>query len=203
MDIDYRSRPNWGRMDIYQQAHFSRYVFASMHIRPTDVCGDFACGTAYGACLLSSVAAKVVGVDRDKDVIEAVRLRYAANPKMELQAGNLLDLDYLTVFDKVVSFETLEHFREEDLLKLLVMFRRSLKNRGVVLLSVPYMQPEADAVGGGFHLTWDIDEERVAKWLADSGFESEGIYYQAYGDPLVQRHLHKPDFIVCVARKSE
>jgi SAM-dependent methyltransferase len=203
VDINCRSRPSWGKMDLYQQAHFSRYVFASMHISPTDVCGDLACGTAYGAYLLSSFAAKVVGVDRDRDVIEAVRLRYAAKSNLELQAGDLLDLDFSGVFDKVVSFETLEHFCEEDLSRVLVLFRRSLKSKGMLLLSAPYMQPEADAVGMGFHLAWDIDEQKIAKWLAKSGFHSEAIYYQAYADPLVQRELDHPDFIVCVARKSE
>jgi len=52
----------------------------------------------------------------------------------------------------------------------------------------------------GFHLTCEIDEDRVLRWLGGAGLAANCIYYQSYNEPLVQRKLAKPDFLICLAQ---
>ena len=190
----------WRRMDIYEQAHYSRYVFASYSARASDVCADLACGTGYGSALLSEVCLSILGVDRSSVVVEAARQRYRHRTNLQFISEDLLSLQFDRVFDLVVSFETIEHFAEPDIQKLLAIYSAALKPSGTLIFSCPYRQSAAEAAKAGFHLTFEIDEDRVLRWLGGAGLAEKCIYYQSYNEPLVQRKLAKPDFLVCVAQ---
>lgn len=190
----------WYRMDNCEQVHYSRYVFASYWARSSDACADLACGTGYGSALLSEVCQSVVGVDRSNVVVEAAKQRYEHRTNLRFISEDLLSLQLDRLFDLVVSFETIEHFAEPDIQKLLAIFSASLKTSGSLVFSCPYRQPVGDAAKAGFHLTTEIDEDRVLRWLGDAGLSAKCLYYQSYNEPLVQRRLAKPDFLVCIAQ---
>ena len=192
----------WRRMDIYEQTHYSRYVFASYSARSSDACADLACGTGYGSALLSEVCQSVLGVDRNRVVAEAAKQRYEHRTNLRFISEDLLSLQLDPVFDLIVSFETIEHFAEPDIEKLLAMYSTALKPSGTLIFSCPYRQPAGEAAKAGFHLTTEIDESRVLRWLDGAGLTAKGTYYQSYNEPLVQRKLAKPDFLVCVAQHS-
>jgi len=190
----------WRRMDIYEQTHYSRYVFASYSARPSDACADLACGTGYGSALLSEVCQSIVGVDRSSVVVEAAKQRYEHKTNLRFISEDLLTLQFDRAFDLVVSFETIEHFSEPDIQKLLAIYSTALRPSGTLIFSCPYRQPAAEAMKMGFHLTCEIDEDRVLRWLGGAGLAANCIYYQSYNEPLVQRKLAKPDFLICLAQ---
>ncbi len=115
--------------------HLHRYAFA----RPL-VCGltvlDAACGEGYGSALLASAAAHVDGVDVDADAAAHARQRYGDRDNLEFHEADVTRLPFEDDrFDRIVSFETLEHLEAQD--EMLAEFRRVLRPDGVLILSSP------------------------------------------------------------------
>jgi len=202
VDILYSRHVDFEKMDMYQKSHYRRYEFAQGFVRTHDVCGDLACGTGYGTVMLSKVASKVIGVDINHEVITAIKRRYKRMNNIEFVCASLIDLDYQEFFNKIVSFETVEHFHEEDICMLFEVFNRALVADGQLIFSTPYMQPKSpQATKMGFHQTFEIDEKTVQSWLSRAGFLTEIIKYQNYETHTIADHLEIRDFMICVARK--
>jgi 2-polyprenyl-3-methyl-5-hydroxy-6-metoxy-1,4-benzoquinol methylase len=203
VDIVNGLKINYEKLDLYQKNHFKRYEFASKVINNNDVCGDFACGTGYGSIMLSKKASQVFGIDINSEVISQITERYKSVKNVSFSDKNLLTLDYSNFFDTIVSFETIEHFKEEDILKLLELFSKALKQNGKLIFSTPYLQERSeDAIKLGFHLTFNIDENKIDEWLQKNGFEIEQIKFQNYDSHLITDNLEKKEFIICIARKK-
>ncbi len=191
-------------LDMYQKNHYRRYEFVKDIIPDGDICGDFACGTGYGSVLISDKAMKVIGADIDAKVIHTIQERYKDKTNVTFLNENLLSLPYSDSFDTIISFETLEHFSEDDIKKLLSIFHLCLKKNGQLIFSTPYMQEKSEtAMKLGFHLTFYINEEKINNWLNEAGFKIEVVKYQNYETHAIQNQLEKKDFIICVARKKE
>jgi len=204
VDIEFNSKIDYEKLDIYQKSHIKRYDFANSQIGLGSICGDFACGTGYGSILLSNKAGKVIGVDFNLKVIKAIKKRYKHIKNVEFLSDNLLNLQYISFFDTIVSFETIEHFSENDLIKLLKLFNKALVFNGSLFFSTPYMQEKSEgAIKLGFHLTFFINEEKIIEWLNLCGFEVESFSYQNYDTHLIEEELvlTKKDFIICKAKK--
>lgn len=202
VDILYNRHIDFEKMDLYQKSHYRRYEFAKSIVSLYDICGDLACGTGYGSAILSEVANKVIGVDINHEVITAIRRRYQRAINIEFICANLMDLDYKEYFNDIVSFETLEHFHEEEIGLLFEFFNRALIAGGHLIFSTPYMQPQSpQAIRMGFHQTFEINERKVQNWLSRAGFLTETIKYQNYETHIIADHLEVKDFIICVARK--
>ncbi len=179
-----------------------RYLYAETLTDQNDIVGDFACGTGYGSAVLSQSAKKVVGVDINNNVINSIKKRYGSNGKVEFIASNILDLKYENFFDKIISFETIEHIDENDVPKLFKLFHKMLKNNGEIIFSVPYMQEKSkEAVEMGFHRTFYIDENKINDWLNNAGFKAVTLKYQNYESYEIMDDLEKKDFIICEANK--
>jgi SAM-dependent methyltransferase len=114
--------------------HYHRYAFASELVRGRKVL-DAACGEGYGSALLAGSAAAVTGVDVSEAAIEHARRRYLAS-NLDFLAADCLRLPFDDgSFERIVSFETLEHLADHD--GLLREFRRVLAPEGFLLLSSP------------------------------------------------------------------
>ena len=88
--------------------HYFRYRFAQKWVNGATVL-DCACGTGYGAYILSRKCKEVVGVDRSTEALEMAAVHWAS-PNIRYVALNIDDLDALQKrFDVIVSFETIEH----------------------------------------------------------------------------------------------
>ena len=115
--------------------HFHRYTLAmswcvNMHVL------DAACGEGYGSAILAASAGSVAGVDISEKTIEHARQRYEGMENLSFQVADCTSLPFAEhEFDRVVSFETLEHLAEQD--RLLAEFSRVLKPEGVLILSSP------------------------------------------------------------------
>ena len=115
--------------------HFHRYALAArwcVNKRTLDA----ACGEGYGSTLLADSAASVEGVDISEQAITHARQRYGQLADVGFHLADCTSLPFDdNEFDRVVSFETLEHLEAHD--ELLAEFRRVLKPDGFLILSSP------------------------------------------------------------------
>jgi 2-polyprenyl-3-methyl-5-hydroxy-6-metoxy-1,4-benzoquinol methylase len=202
VDIDLNANPLYAFMDVYQKNHYMRYRFAKKFMTSNMVCGDFACGSGYGSALLAKVTQAVVGGDIKKSVIDEISKRYASTPNLEFKCIDLRDASWCDEFDSIVSFETVEHVEEFDIPKIMENFSKALKPDGLLIFSTPYMQKRSkEAMEMGFHLTFDINEEKISGWLEQAKFTLVEFYYQNYSTHTIKKFLDQKDIILCIARK--
>lgn len=202
IDINNNKNNNFEGFDIYQKSHIKRYEFVKELINSEDIIGDFACGTGYGTAMLSEKSKKVIGLDINEKVINAVKKRYNKNTKADFIVLNILDIKHENYFDKIVSFETVEHLEEKEIIIVFKLFFKALKNNGKLFFSVPYMQKDTpQALRMGFHKTYYIDEEKIQKWLKTTGFKKSYFKYQNYKTHEIKDILNEKDFIICEAYK--
>ncbi|AZB31068.1 class I SAM-dependent methyltransferase [Chryseobacterium balustinum] len=203
VDFTYSDNLDISKLDLYQQNHVQRYLFAEKIIQQGCDCGDFACGTGYGSAILSKKANSVLGIDLNEKVISEIKKRYQNIQNVSFENKNLLEIDFKNKFDTIVSFETIEHFTEENILKLISLYHKALKNKGQLIFSVPYMQEESEnAKKLGFHLTFEINENKISNWLSEIGFTVEKNYYQNYKTHTIHENLDDKEFIICIAKKN-
>ncbi len=95
---------------------------------------EVGCGTGRGMALLHPACQRYVAVDKIGSVLEALSLQF---PTVEFQQMNLPPLEGIesNAFDRVVSFQVIEHIREDRW--FLQEIRRVLKPGGLAFLSTP------------------------------------------------------------------
>jgi 2-polyprenyl-3-methyl-5-hydroxy-6-metoxy-1,4-benzoquinol methylase len=198
MDINYYNM-DYSRFDIYQKSHYKRYEMAKTLIKSTDVVGDMACGSGYGSMMLSNNCSEVHGVDIDSRTITEINKRYENENKVTFHNQNLLDIEFENKFDVIVSFETVEHFEESDMDKLMSNFHKALKDGGTLIFSTPYNQVKSQA-SMKWHKTFYITEEKIPTLLGKY-FEVEDAWYQDYSTHDLKKEIGKKDFIICKVKK--
>lgn len=115
--------------------HFHRYALAARWCDGKRTL-DAACGEGYGSALLAHAGAVVTGVDISEQAIAHASQRYSGVDHLNFQVADCTGLPFEDgEFDRVVSFETLEHLSGQD--GLLAEFKRVLKPDGFLLLSSP------------------------------------------------------------------
>lgn len=109
------------------RGHMYRYYFARGFIEPGDTVVDAACGYGYGTELFSRVAKKVIGIDRDENVIKYATEHYKRDNNY-FMVGNLDQMESLPVCDVWACVETFEHLRfpESFASKLMQSVKRTI-----------------------------------------------------------------------------
>lgn len=114
--------------------HFHRYCLARDLCVGKDVL-DVASGEGYGAALLAGVARRVSGLEINADVVAHAIAGYHLS-NLEFLQGDAHTLPFPDAsFDVVVSFETLEHLRDQ--VAFLAEVKRVMRPDGVVIISTP------------------------------------------------------------------
>jgi len=198
MDINYYNM-DYNSFNIYQKSHYKRYEMAKTQVKENYIVGDMACGSGYGSLMLSEMGKEVYGVDIDQITIDEITKRYENEKKVKFYKNNLLDIDFENKFDLIVSFETVEHFDESDIEKLIFNFHKALKKEGTIIFSTPYNQEKIPA-SMKWHKTFYIVEDKM-KELLNGFFEIEKIWYQDYQTHDLKDQIDKKDFIICKAKK--
>lgn len=125
---------------IRSDAHLARYILARDHVRAGQVVVDAACGLGYGCATLATKtdAARIIGIDLSKSSVAYARDIYGPlHPNLSFFAQDATKLHQIAdaSVDLAVSFETLEHMPNPEL--LLREFARVLKPGGTFIGSVP------------------------------------------------------------------
>lgn len=119
---------------IYE--HYHRYAVAADLVRNKRVL-DLASGEGFGAALLATRAAEVVGVDIDPDTVEHAVRNYGSET-VRFQVASITDPEALAdeePFDVIVCFEAIEHVADQA--AVLRLIRSRLTEAGLVLISTP------------------------------------------------------------------
>ena len=127
--------------------HLHRYAFAAPLCAGLDVL-DIASGEGYGSAMLARHARSVLGVDLSAEAVEHARLAYppSRHPNLRFETGSVLAIDAPDrTFDRIVSFETIEHLREHE--GMLAELRRVLRDDGVLVISTPDRRNYSDERG--------------------------------------------------------
>jgi 2-polyprenyl-3-methyl-5-hydroxy-6-metoxy-1,4-benzoquinol methylase len=203
VDINLRKSPYFWQLDVYQKNHIKRYEFAANLISSNDSCGDMACGSGYGSYILSKKAKEVLGADIDRSVVEVVRERYKDVNNLKFIYADLRDIDFESKFDKIISFETVEHVEADMVPVILNNFSKALIPGGVLIFSVPFMQKRTpEAIAAGHHKTFEINEKKIEEWMNQVGLQVFEYYYQNYEDHKIRKDIEPgDDFVICLARK--
>jgi SAM-dependent methyltransferase len=147
------------REDRFCLDHILRYAWAAPLVDGQRVL-DAACGLGFGSTLLAHAnAAAVVGVDLDAPSIDQCR-QWWPHPRLQFdcQAIEALPSANLAPFDRIVTFETLEHVA--DPVAAITVLRGLLKPEGILLGSVP---GETDwSEDNEFHLHFFNDQRLTA-----------------------------------------
>ncbi len=114
--------------------HLSRYHFANQF---TENCHtlDLACGSGYGAAILSDHALQVTAIDLSEPAVRYGKGKfYRDNIHFLVGKGENLPVADNSI-DLVVAFEIIEHLQHPE--KLLAEIRRVLRPEGMAILSTP------------------------------------------------------------------
>lgn len=117
--------------------HVGRYQLATQFVVPSADILDMACGVGYGAYLLAKETdcKAITAVDINADAIEYGKAHYNSH-KIRYFQEDCLNISFPeNTFDTIVSFETIEHIKEDFL--LMQRFYSFLKPGGKLLLSTP------------------------------------------------------------------
>jgi SAM-dependent methyltransferase len=198
MDINYYDM-NYDNFDMYQKSHYKRYEMVKKIVKEDYIVGDMACGSGYGTLMLSENCKEVHGVDIDEVTINEIKNRYNDENKVFFYNKNILNIDFENMFDMIVSFETVEHFEESEIDKLMFNFHRALKDGGKLLFSTPYNQ-EKSTESMKWHKTFYITEDKI-KNLIEKYFKIEDIWYQDYKTHDLNQDGMVKHFIICETKK--
>lgn len=153
-----------------------RYVFASNWCKDKRVL-DCASGVGYGAHILRGLGAKEIQcMDIDEGTIEFIQEFYSDENIHSCVQDITKELaDEWEAFDVVVSMETFEHVKREDVPQMLQNFKELTKQSGKIIISTPQRHSPEFVYQGGTHLyEYSINEfvQEISEY-----FETFDIYY--------------------------
>jgi SAM-dependent methyltransferase len=123
--------------------HWHRYAFASQLSKGCQVL-DVACGEGYGSAFIAETSRSVIGLDISPETIAHASNRYKKIKNLKFITGSCDHLPFPDdSFDRVVSFETIEHIEAQK--QFLLEVRRVLTPEGLLIISSPNKQLYSDA----------------------------------------------------------
>lgn len=182
---------------------------------------DAACGDGYGAAILAASAAQVWGIDNNPRTAAEASEKYKM-PNLTFLCGDAEEMPFENgSFDRVVSFETIEHLRDQK--KFLSEVRRVLKSDGILILSSPNKSSfrARNKQENAYHIN-ELEPEELTKMVEehfpnialygqDAFYNSvisgtgSGTYFVRDGEKRVleQRALDRVQYTILLASASE
>ena len=163
-----RTLPDVPDENYWFRRHLVVYEWIASRVAGSRVI-DMACGEGYGAGVLASTAASVVGVDANPEAHEHARLRYVAE---NLRFERDLVERFGEGADAIVFLQTIEHLK--DPLAVLEHFRELVGAKGVLYLSTPNVLTLAPEGAERSDNPWHLHEytEREFRALCKAHFQS-------------------------------
>lgn len=163
-----RTLPDVPAENYWFRRHLVVYEWIAQRVASQRVI-DMACGEGYGADLLATTAASVIGVDANPETHEHARLRYR-------RANLSFERDLISTFtapaDAVVCLQTIEHVEDPD--GVLAHFRSLVGAGGSVYISTPNLLTLAGEGAERSDNPWHVHEYRAEEFreLCARHFES-------------------------------
>lgn len=159
---------------ITEEEHLDRYNFVLDKVKNKRVL-DIACGSGYGSFLLATKgnAEKVVGVDLDSEAIKYGEYKYP-HEKIKRIVADATKFHDSELFDVIVSFETIEHVPDYNL--LLENYSNLLKPNGVLFISTPITKETTKTPHNPYHvIEWSFFDFQS---LINERFTIKEVYLQ-------------------------
>lgn len=129
-----RITPGIVQHELWQE-HINRYNFV-LRLVPNKFVLDVACGTGYGAELISRTANLAIGVDVSREALIYANQHYGNHHNIGFVLSDACHLPFRdNTFDVVVSFETIEHLHYPEI--FLQRIACVLKMNETLIVSTP------------------------------------------------------------------
>ena len=133
--------------------HYQRYLSILDLLQDARVL-DAACGEGYGAEVISQRAKLVCGLELDGPTVSSAKSRHP-RPNLSFTQGSVAALPFAKAsFERVVSFETIEHITGETQEAFLKEIKRVMTPDGLLIISTPdrHIYSELAKYHNEFHL---------------------------------------------------
>lgn len=176
--------------------HFLRYKFLSLLAYNKNVL-DYGCGCGYGSYILGSVADKVVGLDLDDKAI-AFANKYNKSKNIEFFVSNYKKLDNDYNFDLIISVETFEHIKIDEIDYFITILSSMLKDGGIFALTTPLFEKTIFHSGNDFinlHSHYaEYNKKDFIKILERNNLQIEQYVLQKFDGSIVYNIPKKINF---------
>jgi SAM-dependent methyltransferase len=168
-----RTLPDVPEENYWYRRHLAVYEWIARRVHGLRVV-DLACGEGYGADVLATSAAEVLGVDANPDAHEHARLRYR-RPNLRFERG--LVEEFEGPCDAIVFLQTIEHIHEPQRL-----LRRFASAAPLAYVTTPnrltLAPPGAEKSDNPWHLReYTLDEYRDLLEPCFSRVEILGVFH--------------------------
>lgn len=124
-------------LEDFGNDHINRYRFVQYFVCTEDVVLDAACGVGYGSNMIAQRAKLVNGIDYNSQALDYAKQHWQKN-NISFYQGDLQKNETYPKgekYDKIISFETIEHLKEDKCFLELLSAR--LKKGGLLFISAP------------------------------------------------------------------
>jgi SAM-dependent methyltransferase len=171
--------------DRHRDAHFHRVAEDILEALPAGRPRvlDYGCGLAVYAQRVAARCAKLYLYDEARDMHETLARRYAEAPEIVVVAPGQLSLLDAGILDMIVVNSVIQYLAQEDLERLLALWRRLL-NPGGALILADVVPPEADVAA---------DVMALLRYARDEGFLGAallGLVRLLASDYVQARRMH-------------
>jgi SAM-dependent methyltransferase len=173
-----RTLPDIPEENYWYRRHLAVYRWVAERCAGLRVV-DMACGEGYGAAVLASSAAEVVGVDANPEAHEHASLRYR-NGHLSFARALVEEFDEGGPYDAVVFLQTIEHLVEPQ--AALEHFRDLVADGGAAYISTPnrltLAPPGAERSGNPWHVReYTVEELRELLGRTFERVELKGVFH--------------------------
>ena len=162
---NWRTHPNFNILNYYSDKILGNVL-------------DFGCN--HGSCsfliLDNPKVEKVLGLDLNPEAIKVAyvtKLNSYNESNIDFVVTNILDFEYDSKFDTIVSFHTLEHIYPEDVDLVLQKLNFYLVENGHFLISIPYKEAYDN---GEQHVAY-YDEISLKELFEKNNYKTIECYY--------------------------
>jgi cyclopropane fatty-acyl-phospholipid synthase-like methyltransferase len=173
---------SWGEIKPTHRAWVERFL---SRLPPEGRVLDAACGTGTYLGMVLESGRSVLGVDHAGAYLAKAAAKF---PAASTEKHDLQDLPYREAFDGVMCVDAMEFVPPEDWPVVLDRFRRALRERGWLYLTVEVV-PDAEVRAANWHDPEPYYHhypslEQVRAWMGRAGFvvveEAEGPWDEGY-----------------------
>lgn len=191
----------------YYSEHIQRYLLVKNEIKENDCVLDIASGSGYGSKLIAAEtkAKEIIGADISQYAVDFANHLNTYSNLRYIKADALQKKSFdKEQFDKIISFETLEHVPEADMRQMLQNFYSWLKKGGKLICSTPNELANPYIIDGKItneyhHKHYTAAE--IVNNLKIVNFERIKVFYQFDGYFLEKDEENHAKYMVFMAEK--